>query len=151
MPNTEELVKLEGKIDDLHGEIRDKLEVELKEMRLDIESMDEKIDIHADKILKLELWRDSNGSPGAEDRLRCAERFITSIDKENLPPRMSMVEAEVEALQKIAYSAIMESVQGAVNVTLDKRAKTAVEKVKAWGPIVSAAIAATAVVLAAVL
>ena len=154
MPNTEEILKLEGKVDTLTSAIINqgiRWEVQLKEMKSDFEEFESRLDSHSDQINSLIIWRDSNGSPGAEDRLRHVEQCAINIDKENLPDRVCHNEADIRVLQGIADSAIMKGVQGAVNDTLDKRARTAVEILKAWGPIVAAALAATVVVLAAVL
>jgi len=154
MPNTEELKHLQDKIDTLTGTINKQGEdwtSEIADMKDTFDEFEDRLDSHSDSIRSLMQWRDSNGSPGAEDRIRCVERFFIDISRENLPPRLNMVEAEIDALQKYTDSAIFNGVQGAVNDTLDRRAKTTIEKIKAWGPIVSAALAAAAIVLAEVL
>lgn len=145
---------LENKIDLLGVDVRkleSKLDVELKDIKLGMNEVDGRLDAHSEELRSLLQWRDSNGSPGAEERLRVVEHCSVELEKEKLPPRVGVLEAHVVTLQRIADSAIMEGVQVAVNDTLDKRDRTVIAKIKAWGPIVSAALAAAALVLAAVL
>ncbi len=145
---------LENKIDLLGVDVRkleSKLDVELKDIKLSMNEVDGRLDAHSEELRSLLQWRDSNGSPGAEERLRVVEHCSVELEKEKLPPRVGVLEAHVVTLQRIADSAIMEGVQVAVNDTLDKRDRTVIAKIKAWGPIVSAALAAAALVLAAVL
>lgn len=154
MPNTEELQKIEGLLASVVETIKKQGEdwmAEIKEIKCDLESFENRLDSHADMIRSLLQWRDSNGSPGAEDRLRCVYDKCVEIEKHKLPVRMDMAESNIRILQNVADSSVTAWVKGAVNDTLDKRSRTAVEVIKAWGPIVSAALAALAIVLAAVL
>jgi hypothetical protein len=60
-------------------------------------------------------------------------------------------EADIVALQRIADHVILPDIQSAVAGAMDARSKTGIERLKAAGPIIAALLAATAVVLAAVL
>jgi len=154
MPNTEELKKIEGILGSLTETINrqgEQWNAEIKEIRDDLDELDNRLDNHSEILRSLLIWRDSNGSPGAEERLRNVERCSIEIDKEKLPGRMNMAEANIRVLQNVADSAIMSGVHDAVTETLDKRSRTAIEIIKAWGPIVSALLAALAIVLSAVL
>jgi hypothetical protein len=154
MPNTEELQKIEGILGTMAETIKrqgDDWALKIKEIIDDFEELDTRLDSHAELIRSLLIWRDSNGSPGAEERLRNVEKCAIEVDRHKLPTRMDMAEANITILQHVADSSIMAGVQGAVSETLDKRARTAVEMLKAWGPIVSATLAAIAIVLSAVL
>jgi len=154
MPNTEELQKIEGILSSLTETIRrqgDAWMTEIKEIKLDLEGFEDRLDSHADLIRSLMQWRDSNGSPGAEERLRWVEKCALLIEKEKMPERLNMAEADISSLHRIADSAMKAVIEDSVNGTLDKRAKTAIEQIKAWGPIVSATLAALAIVLSAVL
>jgi hypothetical protein len=154
MPNTEELQKIEGILGTMAETIKRQGEdwaLEIREIKKDFEELDERLDGHSEMIHSLLLWRDSNGAPGAEDRLRKVEQCAIELTGHKLPTRLDMAEANITILQHVADSSIMAGVQGAVSETLDKRARTAVEMLKAWGPIVSATLAAIAIVLSAVL
>lgn len=154
MPNTEELLKIEGILASLAETIKrqgDDWVAEIKDIREDLDGFENRLDDHASMIHSLIIWRDSNGSPGAEARLREVERCSHEISKEKLPERLNMAEADILGLHRIADSAMKAVIEESVNGTLDKRAKTTIERIKAWGPIVAAALAATAVVLSAVL
>ena len=145
---------LEDKIDGVMiavQKVETKLDSELKQADYRFDELDARVDNHSENIRSLLQWRDSNGSPGAEMRLRCVEDSAKEWSGEHLPNRMAMTEANVLALQKIVDSTIFDNVQGAVTETLDKREKTAIEMIKAWGPIVAAIVAAVAAVLSGVL
>lgn len=154
MADTQDINKLENKIDNLALDVSDiklRLDGEMKDMKLSMGEIDNRLDGHSECIRQLRQWGLGNGGPGAEERLRSTERFVITMDKANVPNRLGQAEAHIETLQRIADSAILEGVQGAVNDTLDKRDRTAIAKVKAWGPIIAAMCAATGAVLAAVL
>jgi hypothetical protein len=154
MPNTEELQKIEGILAALADTIKrqgDDWVAQIKDIREDLDKFEDRLDDHSDMIHSLIIWRDSNGSPGAEDRLREVERCSHEIAKEKLPERMNMAEADILSLHRIADSAMKAVIEESVNGTLDARSKTTIERIKAWGPIISAALAAVAIVLTAVL
>ena len=154
MPNTEAIKDLEIKIDDLVMGISSREQAraaEIVDLREDIETLDGRLDAHHDILSSLLQWRDSNGSPGAEERLRGVEKCAVDLTKEKLPERMNSAEADIISLHRIADTAMRAVIEESVNGTLDKRSKTTIERIKAWGPIVSATLAAAALVLAAVL
>jgi len=127
------------------------IERDCREIKEEFREFEDRVDNHSERLNDLEHWYQGNASRGAEERLQCVEGYAAELNKANLRPRMNMVEAEIVALQKIADSAIMEGVQGAVNDTLDRRSKTAVERMKAWAQLITPILAAVAIVLAAVL
>jgi len=126
------------------------IEKDCHEIKDNFREFEGRLDNHSERLNDLEHWYTGNETRGAEKRLQCLEEYAGEINKANLRPRMNVAEADIIALQKIADSAIMESVQGAVNVTLDKRAKTTVERIKAWGPIAAAISAVIVAVLTAI-
>ena len=145
---------LEDKIDGVMVEVQKvegKLETELKQVSFRFDEVDDRLDAHSDTINRLKQWGLGNGGPGAEDRLRVVEKCSVELDKANLPNRVAFVEADVVALQKIADGRMLDGIGNAVNATLDERSKTTVERMKAWGALLTPILAATAVVLAAVL
>lgn len=88
----------------------------------------------SDRTRSLEYWRNGNGASGAEERLQAVEDGLLYYSRERIPQRLNCVEADMAAVQRIADHAIEHGVRGAVNDTLDKRDKTAIAKIKAWGP-----------------
>lgn len=149
-----DILVLETKLDTLATVIGTKMDILAendKDLQGRFDEVDSRLDNHSELLRSLKQWRDSNGGPGAEERLRCAERFVTAIDKENIPPRLNMAEANIVTLQHVADREILKGVQGAVTDTLDARARTFVEKLKAWGPIIAALCAMAGSVLAVVL
>ena len=126
------------------------IERDCQEIKGEFREFEERLDNHTERLTDLEHWYTGNEAKGAEARLQSLEGYCGEMNKANLRPRVNTIEAEVVALQKIADSAIMESVQGAVNVTLDRREKTAVAKLKAWGPIVAAISAVIVAIVTAV-
>ena len=114
-----------------------------------LDEHDNLLDSHSSRIQSLEQWRQGNGARGSEERLQCVELYTAELNKANLRPRLNLAESDIKALQRIADSAIMEGVHTAVNETMDKRDKTAIAKIKAWGPIVAALCALGAAMAAA--
>lgn len=127
------------------------IERDCHEIKEDFREFEDRLDNHSERINDLEYWHRGNGGKGAEERLQSLEGYCGEINKANLRPRVNMLEADVEALQKIADSAIMEGVQGAVKKSLDAREKTTAARLKFWGPIIIALITSSALVLQAVL
>jgi len=157
MPET---VALERKIDDLTTALTDfrsrfneldALTEAVKDIKGTLSEVNERLDAHSDDIHSLLQWRDSSVGTGAEDRLQKTERSIVLSDALNLGPRTSVNEADIVALQRIADHVILPDIQSAVAGAMDARSKTGIERLKAAGPIIAALLAATAVVLAAVL
>jgi hypothetical protein len=142
--------KIDCLVDDIHAQ-GENWSTEIKEIKLRFDNFEERLDSHADMLSALFHWKNSNGSPGAEERIRKATEGMADMDRTNIAPRLNMIEADIRVLQNITDSTIRAGVQTAVTDTLDKRARTAVEILKAWGPILAAALAAIAVVLAAIL
>ena len=147
-------IVLEQKIDNLSNDIRlqgENWSIEIKEIKQRFDGFENRLDSHADMLGALFHWKNSNGSPGAEERIRKSAASISEYDRENIAPRLNMIEADVRVLQNITDSTIRTGVQGAVNDTLDKRDRTAIAKIRAWAPIIAALLAALAVVLTAIL
>jgi hypothetical protein len=97
---------------------------------------DERLDVHSDSINSLEQWRDGNGAPGAEERIRHVENHVRDCDRINIEPRLNELEANVKIVQRISDS----SIQDSVSHVLERRERTAIAKLKAWGPIIAASL-----------
>lgn len=139
-----DIVLLEHKIDGLGEDVRG--------LTGRFDEIDRRLDDHSDRLGVVEIWEKGNGvTRGAEVRLQGVESFGQTLDKENISSRLNMAEANIETLQHVADRAILEGVQGAVNDTLDKRDRTFIAKMKAWGALITPILAAIAIVLAAVL
>ena len=125
--------------------IRSKLETiekDCEEIKDKIDELDNRLENISERTLTLEVWRNGNGARGSEARLQDVEDGLMAYSRERIIPRLNCVEADMQAVQRIADHAIQTGVNDAVNATLDKREKTTIAKIKAWGP-----YAATAVVL----
>lgn len=112
----------------------DNIESDCIEIKTKIDNLDEEISTLSDRAYALEMWRNGNGAKGAEARLQHLESCQAELAENRVGPRLNMLEADMVAVQRIADNAIQTGVQGAVNDTLDKRDKTTIAKVKAWGP-----------------
>ena len=129
----------------------DRIDEDIKEHRTDLDEAHNRLDIQSDAIRGLEYWRNGNGAQGAEARLQCVEEMALALARERIVPRLAVVEADIRAVQAIADNAIRAGVQEAIHTTLNAREKTMLARIKTWTPIVSAALAAAAVVLVAIL
>jgi len=134
MADIADFVELRGRVDGTEKACTDHRD------RLD--RHDNILDDHEKAIEKINQWRTGNGARGAEDRLQEVEDGLFAYARERIIPRLNCIEGDVAAVQLIADHAIQTGVNEAVNTTLDKRERTTIAKIKAWGP-----YAATAVVL----
>jgi len=98
--------------------------------------------ITSDRVRTIELWRNGNGAKGAEVRLQDAEKSVRALEDADPDKRLNALEADVKVIQQVTDA----SIRFSVGTALDERDKTAVARVKAWGPIVAATVAALAVV-----
>jgi hypothetical protein len=102
----------------------------IKETKAKQEEIESRIDIQSDSINSIDQWRKGNGAKGAEGRLQCVEGSLFELQTERLPARMSLAEADIQALQKIADGKIETVVRSA----LDARDRTVIAYIKAFGP-----------------
>jgi hypothetical protein len=145
---------LEDKIDIVMVDIKhveDKLDSELRQIDNMFDGVDDRLDGQSENVRSLLQWRDSNGSPGAESRLRKVEDCSLEIAQADLPRRVSLTEADVKALQMITDGNMRTAVSDSVNATLDLRSRTTIERMKAWSQLLTPILAAVAIVLAALL
>jgi len=126
------------------------IERDCSEIKTDVGKIDERLDRHAEWINTLDHWYRGNEAKGAERRLQDVEGYCMEMNKANLGPRMNAAEANIEVLRGIA-DAKLETIRDMFNDTLNARSKTTVERMKAWGSLLTPILAAAAVVLAAVL
>lgn len=118
----------------------DTLEKDCEETKGRMTEAEDAIEGLSERTRSLEYWRNGNGAAGAEERLQAVEDGLLYYSRERIPQRLNCVEADMAAVQRIADHAIQNGVQGAVNETLDKRDKTAIAKIRAWGPYFATAV-----------
>lgn len=118
----------------------DTLEKDCEETKGRMTEAEDAIEGLSERTRSLEYWRNGNGATGAEERLQAVEDGLLYYSRERIPQRLNCVESDMAAVQRIADHAIQNGVQGAVNETLDKRDKTAIAKIKAWGPYFATAV-----------
>lgn len=121
------------------------------ELKEKVEELEARYDAQSDLLNSIQQWRTGNGSHGAEVRIQIVEELVLALAREKVIPRLAVLEADMRAVQAIADNAIKVGVQTAVNNTLNARDRTAIAKLKAWGPIIAAGLAAAAVVIQALL
>lgn len=126
------------------------IERDCSEIKADVGKIDERLDRHAEWINTLDHWYRGNEAKGAEARLQCVEEYAAELAKANLRMRMNVAEANIEVLRGIADAKLV-TIRDMLNETLNARSKTTVERMKAWGALLTPILAAAAVVLAAVL
>jgi hypothetical protein len=112
----------------------DHLEETVKEHKSRLDELDCRSDTHSDAIQSIDQWRKGNGAKGAEDRLQCVESKVYDFAVERLPERVSLAEADILALQKIADGKIEDAVSSSVKKTMDARDRTAIAYIKAFAP-----------------
>lgn len=127
-----DIIVLDNKVVALENDVRD--------IRHELEDLDDSCVSHSDRLLHFELWKNGNGARGAEARLQGAEHDVLAL-KECLGASKTD-----EAIERIASAAARSIVKGA-----RERDKTTVEKVKAVAAVLSPVCAAAAVILAAIL
>jgi len=114
-------------LEEQHGENREKLD-----------EIEDRLDTHSTALQRLSIWRDGNGSKGAEVRLQDVEVILmemkTCVDR---------VTSE-DGIARIAQVAV----KGVINNARD-RDRTTISKVKAWAPWFAAGCALVASIVAA--
>jgi hypothetical protein len=125
------------------------LEERTNEDRGRLDEAEGRLDIHSEAIQSLDQWRKGNGAHGAETRLQNVEEMSFALARERIVPRLAVVEADMRAVQAVADNAIRAGVQEAIHDTLNAREKTTLARLRAWGPVIAAGIAALAVIVQA--
>ena len=116
-----------------HGQFKEKLE-ELDDLKYKFQEYEQTQDQRIlPAIQKLEQWGFGNGGRGAEQRLQ------------KLEDKFPEIEATLEAVKMVADSKIESSIEGVLN----RRERTVLAYIKAFGPLVSG-LAAIALALLAV-
>jgi hypothetical protein len=116
---------------DVLSEKLGRCEDECEELKRNVEAVNDRSDSISDRVLGLEYWRNGNGSRGAEARLQTVEGIVADI------PAMR---ADIEVVKIVADAKIERAIKG----VMDKRDKTVIAYVKAFGPYVAALAAVVA-------
>jgi hypothetical protein len=97
------------------------LESDIVEAKGNIGECLDRLEDHSEQLHSLQQWRKGNGAKGAEQRLQAVEGAIYDYHVNRIPQRLNVVEADIEALQKIADARIGEAVTASVKHHLDER------------------------------
>jgi hypothetical protein len=116
-------------LEEQHGEHKEKLD-----------EIEDRLDTHSTALQRLSIWRDGNGSKGAEVRLQDVETILTAMKT-----CVDRVTSE-DGIARIAQAAVKGVITNAQN-----RDRTVVSKVRAWAPWFAAGCALAASVVAAVM
>ena len=117
------------------------LESDVKEVRDQVDDLEDACTSHSDRLLNIEIWKRGNGARGAEARLQEVEDDVVKL-KECFGA--SSTDA---AIERIASAAARSIIKGA-----REKDMTAVAKLRAMGPLLTgiAALVAAAITLVAV-
>jgi hypothetical protein len=117
------------------------LESDVKEVRDQVDDLEDACTSHSDRLLNIEIWKRGNGARGAEARLQEVENDVVKL-KECFGASSSD-----DAIERIASAAARSIIKGA-----REKDMTTVAKLRAMGPLLTgvAALVAAAVTLIAV-
>ena len=117
------------------------LESDVKEVRDQVDDLEDACTSHSDRLLNIEIWKRGNGARGAEARLQEVENDVVKL-KECFGASSSD-----DAIERIASAAARSIIKGA-----REKDMTAVAKLRAMGPLLTgiAALVAAAITLVAV-
>jgi hypothetical protein len=117
------------------------LESDVKEVRDQVDDLEDACTSHSDRLLNIEIWKRGNGARGAEARLQEVENDVVKL-KECFGASSSD-----DAIERIASAAARSIIKGA-----REKDMTTVAKLRAMGPLLTgiAALVAAAITLVAV-
>jgi len=126
MADIADFIELRGRVDQTEKECTDHRD------RLD--EHDNALEARKEDTNRLIRWAFEGNGSSAESRLTAVEDGLLYYSRERIVQRLNCVEGDMAAVQRIADHAIQTGVNDAVNTTLDKRERTTIAKIKAWGP-----------------
>lgn len=116
------------------------LEKTVDEVKGTVSEVEDKVISTSDRLSHVEIWKDGNGARGAEARLQGLEGDIEDV-KECLG--MSHTEEAIERIASLTARAVVKNAR--------ERDRTAVERMRAWGPIIAALCAAVSAIVVAII